>query len=130
MNTTSSTPLKKHVARVVNLADMPTTSGRFDFICDQVAAHLSNDPVFIEHLSRRVNLQLQNPEDVKSFAKSMNVGFKIQQLLETQELQSSPFAPVFIADLKPDKIPAGVCAELDRLTGIKDLSGLIRVDQD
>ena len=86
--------------------------------------------MFIECVSRYVNQRLQNPETIKSLAKSVHVQLKIEQLLEAQEAQSSPFAPIFIADLKPDEIPAGIFAELDSLARITDLSDSIRVDQD
>jgi hypothetical protein len=126
----NATLYRKPAPRLVNLIDAPTTPGRVDFLSDQVAAHLTSDPVFIECVSRYVNQRLQNPETIKSLAKSVHVQLKIEQLLEAQEVQSSPFAPIFIADLKPDKIPAGIFAELDSLASITDLSDSIRIDQD
>jgi hypothetical protein len=85
-----------------------TTS--LDFVADQVAARLRDDPSFIDELVMRIHAQ-----DIVNQVLAANMSGK----------RTNPFDAVYLCDLEPDVVPAAAILELERLKNIKDLSSEI-----
>lgn len=98
-------PSKSSISSSFNSPDTATTSGRIDFLSDQIAAYLLDNEAFVQQIADRIKAQIT-----------------IDSLIETIETQSSPFGSIFLADLQPDRLPIGLSAELDRLAKTVDLS--------
>ncbi|MCW5547691.1 MAG: hypothetical protein KIT44_01885 [Opitutaceae bacterium] len=90
------------------------SNSKYDFIVDQVAAGLINDPSFIECLAEKMITQ----EFIEKIAAAVSVS------------GSDPFDSIYISDLKPDALSAKIIADIDNVSGITDVSDIITFDDD
>ncbi len=107
-------PLKQYSGSRIVAAPPQPASGYLDFLADQVAARLTDDPAFLENLTTKTT----TIENLRALAE---VTAKIEEWLEEQEQQNSPFGPVFIADLQPDRYSEELDKELERLATVRPI---------